>query len=97
MMRSDYCESEEKEWECPVCHKILLVGPGMTQEEKRSRARKRKPCYRNKWKHFVNHYNTEFKDQCKTPPTWKDWDQEKQVDWIIMKAKEYCELKEVEY
>jgi hypothetical protein len=96
-MRKDYCESKETEWECPVCHKILLVGPGMTQEEKRSRARKRKPSYRNKWKHLVNHYSTEIKDECKTPSKWKEWDQEKQVDWIIMKAKEYCELKGVDY
>lgn len=96
IMSDEYCEEEPTRWQCPVCQDKLILGPAMTQEEKAWARAEGKKSYRNKWKHMVSHADLAWPGRSDlkvnaSPPGWKKYSQEKQVDWIMERAREVAE------
>ena len=92
--RPDYCLKEEMVAECPVCHTLLLEGPGMSQKEKAVRSAAGKKARKNLPKHLCAHASENKREF--TPSSWKMWDNDKQIDWIMETATEYLKEKAID-
>ena len=91
-MREEYCASSETVTTCPVCGRLFLEGPGATRQQKAVRRLRGLKNYKNIWKHIVGTHSG-----IPAPIKWKEWDDARQVKWIVETAKQWLEDEGLEF